>query len=169
MINFGINQVGVYKYQQGTPKGGFSYSSDWTSEDLNPSGYKKQMPIEKQKELIIDKRQKQGLKNFDKGMRILWGVARLHPATALGTDIIDTYTSFKNKDFNEYATNVYAGGARGFDVVGKSEIKPQSQYRNKVKYHRAKAGKALGFGLGKLFAIPDMIDDTIDLYNTITE
>lgn len=169
MKNFGINQVGVQKYQQGTPKGGVQQSSTWTSEYISPFGNKKVRPIKEQEELIIKKRQREGAKRFDKGFRTLWGIARLHPATALSTDVVDALVAGQNRNFNEYALNVYAGGGRGFDAIGKTEIKPRSQYRTNVKYNRAKAGKALGFGLGKIFAIPDIIDDTIDLYNTITE
>ena len=169
---YGMAKGGVFgipKYQEGTPEGGVQQSSTWTSEYISPFGNKKVRPIKEQEELIIKKRQEEGLKRFDKGFRTAWGVARLHPATALGTDIVDGIMALKGGDFNEYALNAYAGGARGFDAVGNTEVKPKSQYRNIVKYNRAKAGKALGFGLGKIFAIPDMIDDAVDLYNTITE
>ena len=170
MKNFGINQVGIQKYQKGTPKGGVQQSSTWTSEYISPFGNKKVRPIKEQEELIIKSRQREGAKRFDKGFRTLWGIARLHPTTALGTDIVDALVAGKNRDFNEYALNAYAGGARGYKALGdNTTIKPKDQYKYNYKRSRAILGKGLSYGLGTILAIPDMIDDTIDLYNTVTE
>ena len=170
MKNFGINQVGIQKYQKGTPGGGVQQSSTWTSEYISSFGNKKVRSIKEQEELIIKSKQREGAKRFDKGFRTTWGIARLLPQTALATDIVDAIVAGKNKDFNEYASNVYAGGGRGFKAVGKNTIiKPQNQYKYKYKRSRDILGKGLGYGLGYIFAIPDMIDDATDLYNTIQE
>lgn len=170
MKNFGINQVGIQKYQTGTPKGGVQQSSTWTSEYISPFGNKKVRPIKEQEELIIKSKQREGAKRFDKGFKTLWGIARLHPATALGTDVVDALVAGQNKDFNEYALNVYAGGARGYNAIGKNTIiKPKDQYKYNYKRSRAILGKGLAYGLGTVLAIPDIIDDAMDLYNTVTE
>jgi hypothetical protein len=130
--------------------------------------YKKVTPIEKQKNLVYRNRQKQGVKNFDKGFKTLWGVMRLHPTTALGTDAMDAIVATKNKNANEALLNMYAGGSRGFDAVT-PEVKPRSNYKNSVKYGRAKAAAVFGPLFSWTLKLPDMIDDGIDLINTIRE
>lgn len=165
MKNFGINTIGVPIYQTGTSKGGVQ---TWTSEDYDPVMYKKVTPIEKQKDLVYRNRQKQGVKNFDKGFKTLWGVMQLHPTTALGTDLIDGANALKQRNANEYLLNTNSVAGKSFEAANQG-LKPKSTYKNVVKYHRAVAGSILGPSLSFIFRFPDMIDDGIDLYNTVTK
>lgn len=64
----------------------------WTSEDIDNPVYSKKKPlsIKEQKKIFIEDRQKQGLRNFDKGMKIAYAAARLVPGPiGTATNIID--------------------------------------------------------------------------------
>ena len=70
------------------PKG----QEGWTSEDIDNPVYSKKKPlsIKEQKKIFIEDRQKQGLRNFDKGMKIAYAAARLVPGPiGTATNIID--------------------------------------------------------------------------------
>lgn len=70
------------------PKG----QEGWTSEDIDNLVYSKKKPlsIKEQKKIFIEDRQKQGLRNFDKGMKIAYAAARLVPGPiGTATNIID--------------------------------------------------------------------------------
>jgi hypothetical protein len=65
--------------------------------------------------LIIDKKQKEGLKRFDKGFKTLWGIARLYPGTALSTDIVDMLIGLKEHDQNSVYTNAAGAHSRAYE------------------------------------------------------
>lgn len=188
---YGMAKGGVFgipKYQGGTPEGGVQQSSTWTSEYISPFGNKKVRPIKEQEELIIKKRQREGAKRFDKGMRIGFGVARLLPQTRAamtGLDlIIGVNEMMKDKaaQDSDKVVNVpletLSGVGQIYDNVGKEEIKGanlgrSTRYRGfDRKYHTKPMTKLGGWGwrvFGNILALPDLIMDSKDLINTIRE
>lgn len=172
--------IGIPKYQGGTPEGGVQQSSTWTSEYISPFGNKKVRPIKEQEELIIGKKQKEGLKRFDKGFKTLWGIARLYPGTALSTDIVDMLIGLKEHDQNSVYTNAAGAHSRAYEWAGQvgqeqtsNNKKHQSviarQRQEHIRRRRAKYAPFLGKYFKWAFMLPDLIDDSKDLYNNVTE
>ena len=141
MKNFGINQVGIQKYEKGTPEGSVQQSSTWTSEYISPFGNKKVRPIKEQEELIIKSRQREGAKRFDKGFRTLWGIARLYPGTALSTDIVDMLIGLKENDEPSVVTNAAGAYSRVFEwagQVGQEQTSNNKKHQSVIARQRQK-------------------------------
>lgn len=139
------------------PKG----QEGWISEDIDNPVYSKKKPlsIKEQKKIFIEDRQKQGLRNFDEGMKIAYAAARLVPGPiGTATNIIDL---------------VKSDGETG-DILAASNPLVESMVN-----HRAKTSGLLNKPWGKdilkfskvfqIYPIKafDAIQDAVQLYNTV--
>lgn len=155
-------------FQIGTGTKGIQATNSWTSEDINNPVYSKKKPlsIEQQKQVFIKDRQNQGAKHFDKGMRIGFGLLRLHPTLGIGMNLIDMVKAGKNKDEKSYVSNSL--GAASKSTYAASKIPFRGTARAARPINRAFGRGFLG-GAGILMGAQDYYDDIKSLYNTINE
>lgn len=173
MSNFELTGIQIPKFQKGTQKKGVQKKQSWTSEDVNNPVYSKKKPlsIEKQEEIFIKDKQKQGAAYFDKAAQIGFGITRLHPTYGIAMNLIDISNNLKDakegKDtFIDYITNVGGTSAKGTYNLGANG---RTTFKNVVQQARARLGNPVLQAMGIMLGFPDYILDAKNLYNTITK
>lgn len=139
------------------PKG----QEGWTSEDIDNPVYskKKPLPIKEQKKIFIEDKQKQGLKNFDKGMKAAYAVARLAPGPlGIATNIIDLVKG------NGETGDILAAGNPLVEGIVDYRAKTSGLLNKPWGKDILKFSKALQIYPIKAF---DTVQDAAQLYNTI--
>ena len=139
------------------PKG----QEGWTSEDIDNPVYskKKPLPIKEQKKIFIEDKQKQGLKNFDKGMKAAYAVARLAPGPlGIATNIIDLVKG------NGETGDILAAGNPLVEGIVDYRAKTSGLLNKPWGKDILKFSKAL-----QIYPIKalDTVQDAAQLYNTI--
>ena len=173
MNNQKVGGIKIPRFQSGTRKEGVQKRQTWTSEDIDNPVYSKKKPlsIKEQKQIFIKDRQEQGARNFDKGMRIGFGVARLHPTYGIGMNIVDMIDATKRGDFPDYVSNMFGATGKVTTKLGNHTANPTPSKNPRVNF-RNKRAKPMGLplkGLGYIMSAQDYINDAVDLYNTIRE
>ena len=173
MGNFELTGIQIPRFQKETQKKGIQKKQNWTSEDVNNPVYSKKKPlsIEKQEEIFIKDRQKQGAAYFDKAAQIGFGIARLHPTYGTAMNLIDISNNLKDakegKDtFIDYFINLGGLLGKGTYNLGTEE---RTKFKNVVQRARAKLGNPVLKAMGIMLGFPDYILDAKNLYNTITK
>lgn len=133
----------------------------WTSEDIDNPVYskKKPLPIKEQKKIFIEDKQKQGLKNFDKGMKAAYAVARLAPGPlGIATNIIDLVKG------NGETGDILAAGNPLVEGIVDYRAKTSGLLNKPWGKDILKFSKAL-----QIYPIKalDTVQDAAQLYNTI--
>lgn len=139
------------------PKG----QEGWTSEDIDNPVYSKKKPlsIKEQRKIFIEDRQKQGLENFDKGMKAAYAVARLAPGPlGIATNIIDLVKG------NGETGDILAAGNPLVEGIVDYRAKTSGLLNKPWGKDILKFSKSLQIYPIKVF---DTIQDAVQLYNTI--
>ena len=135
------------------PKG----QEGWTSEDIDNPVYSKKKPlsIKEQRKIFIEDRQKQGLENFDKGMKAAYAVARPGPI-GTATNIIDLVKGETG--------DILAAGNPLVEGIVDYRAKTSGLLNKPWGKDILKFSKSLQIYPIKVF---DTIQDAVQLYNTI--
>lgn len=139
------------------PKG----QEGWTSEDIDNPVYSKKKPlsIKEQRKIFIEDRQKQGLENFDKGMKAAYAVARLAPGPiGTATNIIDLVKG------DGETGDILAAGNPLVEGIVDYRAKTSGLLNKPWGKDILKFSKSLQIYPIKVF---DTIQDAVQLYNTI--
>lgn len=139
------------------PKG----QEGWTSEDIDNPVYSKKKPlsIKEQRKIFIEDRQKQGLENFDKGMKIAYAAARLAPGPiGTATNIIDLVKG------DGETGDILAAGNPLVEGIVDYRAKTSGLLNKPWGKDILKFSKSLQIYPIKVF---DTIQDAVQLYNTI--
>lgn len=141
-------------------------NTQWTSEDIDNPVYSKKKPlsIKKQKEIYIDEPRIKSAETFDKAAKIAFDIARLHPTYGIGMNLIDAANALKNKDFDDYMSNVTGGMAKATYNASKFNPKVKFDY----KKLRNKLGNSVLGGMGILMGAQDYILDAKQLYDDVS-
>lgn len=141
-------------------------NNQWTNEDIDNSVYSKKKPlsIKKQKEIYIDEPRIKSAETFDKAAQIAFDIARLHPTYGIGMNLIDATNDLKNKDFNNYMSNVTGGIAKA--TYNASKYTPVSTFN--YKKLRNKLGNSILGSIGILMGAQDYISDAKQLYDDVS-
>lgn len=140
------------------PKG----QEGWTSEDIDNPVYSKKKPlsIKEQKKIFIEDRQKQGLRNFDKGMKIAYAAARLVPGPiGTATNIIDLVKG------NGETGDILATGSPLVESMANHSAKTSGLLNKPWGKDMLKFSKVFQIYPIKVF---DTIQDVGQLYNTVS-